>query len=168
VVVLKIVSIMLNQHQQGKEHFKLSGYLNILILTSDITTPPFNGTVGGVIAFSVAGTFDFNGKTIDGNARGFRGGYSPVDKSIENNSTDYVGLASNTATSGEGIAGTPRFMWDGYNQVDNLIEGMPGGSAGRGAPGNAGGGGNHNAGGGGGGNGRLWRFRRHRVSRVEG
>jgi hypothetical protein len=22
-------------------------------------------------------------------------------------------------------------MWDGYNQVDNLIEGMPGGSAGR-------------------------------------
>jgi hypothetical protein len=32
----------------------------------------------------------------------FRGGYSPVDKSIENNSTDYVGLASNTATSGKG------------------------------------------------------------------
>jgi hypothetical protein len=45
-------------------------------------------------------------------------------------------------------------MWDGFNQVDNVIEGMPNGSAGRGAPANAGGGGNdHNAGGGGGGNG---------------
>ncbi|RMA71606.1 immunoglobulin domain-containing protein, partial [Flavobacterium weaverense] len=143
---------------RGKRTFqiiRLPQYSN-LILTSDITTPPFNGSAGGIIAFSVSGNFDFNGKKIDGNARGFRGGYSPVGASLVNNSTTYVGNASNKSISGkgEGIAGTPRFMYDGYNQVDNLVEGMPGGSAGRGAPANAGGGGNdHNAGGGGGGNG---------------
>jgi hypothetical protein len=100
--VLKIVSIIttnINKRKRTFQIIRLPQYSN-LILTSDITTPPFNGTVV-VLFFSVAGTFDFNGKTIDGNARGsFRGGYSPVDKSIENNSTDYVGLASNTATSG--------------------------------------------------------------------
>jgi gliding motility-associated-like protein/uncharacterized repeat protein (TIGR01451 family) len=143
---------------RGKRTFqivRLPQYSN-LVLATNITTPPFNGVVGGVIAFNVSGTFDFNGKTIDGSARGFRGGFSPVAESLLNNSITYLGDASNFEVSGkgEGIAGTPRFMWDGYNQVDNLVEGMPGGSAGRGAPGNAGGGGNdHNAGGGGGGNG---------------
>ncbi|MFD2907881.1 beta strand repeat-containing protein, partial [Flavobacterium ardleyense] len=143
---------------RGKRTFQIirvPQYSN-LTLTTDITTPPFNGTTGGVIAFNVSGTFNFNGKTINGSARGFRGGYSPIADSDKNNSTIYVGLSSSTAISGkgEGIAGTPRYMWDGYNQVDNVIEGLPGGSAGRGAPGNAGGGGNdHNAGGGGGGNG---------------
>ncbi|WP_405002415.1 beta strand repeat-containing protein, partial [Flavobacterium sp. T-16] len=143
---------------RGKRTFQIirvPQYSN-LTLTTNITAPPFNGTSGGVIAFNVSGTFNFNGRTIDGNARGFRGGYSPRANSGANNSTNYVGLASDTSISGkgEGIAGTPRYMWDGYNQVDNGVEGMPGGSAGRGAPGNAGGGGNdHNAGGGGGGNG---------------
>src|SRR5690606_32612765 len=55
---------------------------------------------------------------------------------------------------GEGVAGTPKYMWDGFNQVPNATEGLPGGSYGKGAPANGGGGGNdHNAGGGGGGNG---------------
>ncbi|MEZ0181347.1 hypothetical protein AB9T89_03820, partial [Flavobacterium oncorhynchi] len=129
-----------------------------LTLSSSITTPPFNGVAGGVIAFNVSGTFNFNGNTIDGSERGFRGGYSPVAYTGENNATTYVGPSSNTAISGkgEGIAGTPRYMWDGFSQVDNgaANEGLPGGSSGRGAPANAGGGGNdHNSGGGGGGNG---------------
>ncbi|WP_139225584.1 beta strand repeat-containing protein, partial [Flavobacterium succinicans] len=142
----------------GKKTFQIvrvPQYSN-LTLTANVTTPPFNGVCGGVIAFNVSGTFNFNGFTIDGNARGFRGGYSPQAGSGSNNGSAYVGLSSNTVISGkgEGIAGTPRFMWDGFNQVDNIIEGMPNGSAGRGAPANAGGGGNdHNAGGGGGGNG---------------
>jgi hypothetical protein len=51
---------------------------------------------------------------------------------MKNNSTDYVGQASNTATSVREELPTPRFMWDGYNQVNNLIEEeMPGESAGR-------------------------------------
>ncbi|PTS88324.1 hypothetical protein DBR27_23685, partial [Flavobacterium sp. HMWF030] len=129
-----------------------------LTLNSSITTPPFNGVAGGVIAFNVSGTFNFNGNTIDGSARGFRGGYSPVAATNANDDLTYVGLSNNTAISGkgEGIAGTPRYMWDGFNQVDNgaANEGLPGGSSGRGAPANAGGGGNdHNSGGGGGGNG---------------
>jgi hypothetical protein len=45
-------------------------------------------------------------------------------------------------------------MWDGYNQVDNLIEGMPEDLPEECTWYNASGGGNdHNAGGGGGGNG---------------
>ena len=106
---------------QGKRTFQIvrvPQYSN-LTLTSNITTPPFNGSAGGVIAFNVSGTFNFAGFTIDGSARGFRGGYSPRADSNANNATTYVGNTSNTAISGkgEGMAGTPRFMWDGYNQV---------------------------------------------------
>ncbi|MFG4001335.1 Ig-like domain-containing protein, partial [Flavobacterium aquidurense] len=143
---------------RGKRTFqviRVPQYSN-LTLKSDITTPPFNGVAGGVIAFNVSGFFDFNRMKIDGNARGFRGGFSPKAASGANNATTYVGLATNTAISckGEGIAGTPKYMWDGFNQVTNATEGLPVGSSGRGAAANAGGGGNdHNTGGGGGGNG---------------
>jgi gliding motility-associated-like protein/uncharacterized repeat protein (TIGR01451 family) len=127
-----------------------------LVLSKDIKTPPFNGKAGGIIAFDVSGTMDFNGFVVDASARGFRGGYGPVGASQSNINSVYV-IPSNDPRSvgkGEGIAGTPRFMWDGFNHVDNGTEGLPGGSYGKGAPGNAGGGGNdHNSGGGGGGNG---------------
>lgn len=127
-----------------------------LTLTKDIKTPPFNGKAGGIIAFDVAGTMNFNGFLVDASARGFRGGYGPVDNSGNNINNIYVIPSSDSRSTGkgEGIAGTPRYMWDGFNKVDNLLEGLPGGSYGRGAPANAGGGGNdHNSGGGGGGNG---------------
>ena len=127
-----------------------------LVLTNDIKTPPFNGKAGGIIAFDVSGTMDFNGFVVDASARGFRGGYGPVGASGSNISSKYVipSTDSRSVGKGEGIAGTPRYMWDGFNRVDNNTEGLPGGSYGKGAPGNAGGGGNdHNSGGGGGGNG---------------
>lgn len=127
-----------------------------LVLSKDIKTPPFNGKAGGIIAFDVSGTMDFNGFIVDASARGFRGGYGPVENSEGNVNGIYVIPSSDSRSvgKGEGIAGTPRFMWDGFNPVDNGTEGLPGGSYGKGAPGNAGGGGNdHNAGGGGGGNG---------------
>ncbi|MEO6498227.1 MAG: gliding motility-associated C-terminal domain-containing protein, partial [Mucilaginibacter sp.] len=127
-----------------------------LKLSSNISAPPFNGRTGGIIAFNVAGGMDFNGYTIDATARGFRGGYSLVKEAVGNIKDLYVADASNPRVSGkgEGIAGTPRYMWDGYNEINNGVEGLPGGSGGRGAPANAGGGGNDtNAGGGGGGNG---------------
>ncbi|WP_295093512.1 gliding motility-associated C-terminal domain-containing protein [uncultured Flavobacterium sp.] len=143
---------------RGKRTFqvvRVPQYSN-LTLTANITTPPFNGVAGGIIAFNVSGTFNFNGFSIDGSARGFRGGYSPKANSGVNDSKTYVDDSSKSTISGkgEGIAGTPKYMWDGFNQVANTVEGMPGGSSGRGAPANAGGGGNdHNTGGGGGGNG---------------
>ncbi len=126
-----------------------------LILNSNITTPPYNGSVGGIIAFDVAGTMQFNGYVVDASERGFRGGYGPIANSGPNTNSVYAVNSTSTQSvgKGEGIAGTPRYMWDGFRQVDNFDEGLPGGSYGRGAPGNAGGGGNdHNSGGGGGAN----------------
>lgn len=127
-----------------------------LVLTANVTTPPYNGRAGGVIAFDVSGDMSFNGFRIDASQRGFRGGYGPGAASGANVNYVYVAASTDTRSvgKGEGIAGTPRYMYDGFNQVDNGSEGLPGGSFGRGAPANAGGGGNdHNAGGGGGGNG---------------
>ena len=74
----------------------------------------------------------------------------PSGASVSDYSTTNNNLSSG---KGEGICGTPRFLWNGANQVDYGVNwvGYPGGNYGRGAPGNAGGGGNvHNAGGGGG------------------
>jgi len=143
----------------GKRSFqiiRLPQYSN-LKLSSNISPPPFNGNTGGIIAFNVAGNMDFNGYTVDVSGRGFRGGYSliKVTQGVNLNNL-YVANSDDNRVSGkgEGVAGTPRYMWDGYNQVDNAIEGLPAGSGGRGAPANAAGGGNDvNAGGGGGGNG---------------
>ncbi|HRH50653.1 MAG TPA: gliding motility-associated C-terminal domain-containing protein [Panacibacter sp.] len=142
----------------GKKTFevvRVPQYSN-LVLSSDISTPPFNGKAGGIIAFDVSGSMDFNGHTIDASSKGFRGGYGIIAASGQNINNVFVTPSTDTRSvgKGEGIAGTPRYMWDGFNQVDNIDEGLPGGSYGRGAPANAGGGGDdHNAGGGGGGNG---------------
>lgn len=127
-----------------------------LKLSNNIETTAWNGTVGGVIAFIVTDELDLNGFTINASGRGFRGGFQNVRTSGNNNNT--VRTNSNLISSGkgEGISGTPRFMWNGVNAIDYGISwiGYKDGDYGRGAPGNAGGGGNtHNAGGGGGGNG---------------
>lgn len=142
----------------GKKTFEIvrvPQYSN-LVLTSNISTPPFNGRAGGIIAFDVSGSMDFAGFTIDASSKGFRGGYGIIAPSDVNVNYLYVLNSSDTRSVGKGesVAGTPRYMWDGYNQVDNTDEGLPGGSYGKGAPANGGGGGcDHNAGGGGGGNG---------------
>lgn len=130
-----------------------------LTLQSNLAVPDWDGTSGGILAIDVAGAIDLNGFTIDGTATGFRGGYA-LSGNSGINIADYVVAASDTPSTnlaggkGEGIAGTPRFTWDGNNANDLGSDRLPGGDAGRGAPGNAGGGGNdHNSGGGGGGNG---------------
>ncbi|MDQ0966461.1 putative repeat protein (TIGR01451 family)/gliding motility-associated-like protein [Flavobacterium sp. W4I14] len=142
---------------KGQRRFqivRLMQYSN-LTMTTDIKTIPWNGKAGGLIAIDVAGTLTMNGRVIDASATGFRGGYLLPRTIASAQESLYVTTNSALAsTKGEGIVGTPRFMWDGYNQVDNGVQGYPSGDYGRGAPGNAGGGGNvHNAGGGGGGNG---------------
>lgn len=143
---------------RGKRTFqvvRVPQYSN-LELSTDIKTPPFNGVAGGIIAFDVSGTMNFKGKTIDASQKGFRGGYGRKDADGDNINNLYVVNSSSKLSSGKGesIAGTPKYMWDGYNEVTNTVEGLPGGSFGKGAPANGGGGGNaHNAGGGGGGNG---------------
>ena len=127
-----------------------------LTLNSNIETTAWNGKVGGVIAFVVSEELNLNGYTINASGKGFRGGYQNVRPS--GNNSNIITTTNNTLSSGkgEGISGTPRFMWNGINAVDYGAGwiGYMGGDYGRGAAGNAGGGGNiHNAGGGGGGNG---------------
>ncbi len=143
---------------------RVSTHYNIQLNTSTITTPTWNGSIGGVSVFSAVNQFDFNGKTISAQATGFRGGGGRILNGQSGlNKNDFYGPSTNNAhgSKGEGAAGTPRYM--NYNNVllDNVAEGYPGGSSARGAPGNAGGGASdsdptsndQNAGGGGGGNG---------------
>jgi hypothetical protein len=136
-----------------------------LKLTGPITAPSWNGTSGGVLVLYAADSINFNGQTVSASGMGFRGGaYSAVSGGTGLN-TDFQNLGTNNtdAFKGEGIAGTPRFMYYNGAALDNQVEGYPGGAVGRGAPGNAGGGGtdghpsanDQNTGGGGGGNGGI-------------
>lgn len=124
-----------------------------LTLMQDLTTTAWNGTVGGILALSVLGTLDFNGHNILASGKGFRGGFQNVRPSGNNVNVIATGDINLSSGKGEGICGTPRFLWNGQDAVDYGVGwfGYQGGNYGRGAPGNAGGGGNtHNAGGGGG------------------
>ena len=77
----------------------------------------------------------------------------------------------------EGVAGTPRYVFDGTTTMDTGVEGYPSGSFARGAPANAGGGGtdgnpsanDQNSGGGGGGQRRSrWPGWQHVVVEPRG
>lgn len=131
-----------------------------------------NGMTGGVLAFDVAGTLTLASQTINVSGRGFRGGGGrQLQGQAGGADTDYRTAASYAAngSKGEGISGTPRYVWDTSLAMpaltDYVSEGYPSGSYARGAPGNAGGGGtdgnpegaspngnDENSGGGGGGN----------------
>ncbi len=137
-------------------------YFNIQ-LTGTITTPKWNGSVGGVTVISAVNQLDFNGQLITALGAGFRGGGGVNKTGAAGTLFDYYTTATNNAngSKGEGISGTPRYMNFNFTLVDNVVEGYPGGSFAKGAPGNAGGGStdsnppanDQNAGGGGGGNG---------------
>lgn len=122
---------------------------------------------GGVLAIDVAGALNLNSQTINVTQLGFKGGLG-----VQQNGgvagltgTDYAvhSLLGAHGYKGEGIAGTPRFLYDPIAKaaVNAAADGYPIGDAARGAPGNAGGGGtdshpaanDENAGGGGGANG---------------
>jgi uncharacterized repeat protein (TIGR01451 family) len=143
-------------------------------LAGTVTAASWNGSTGGVASLQVAGTLTMGGNSIDASRRGFRGGgvtfltpYGPPVIDAVNGTSFYravAGVVSGVGPGGEregnfkgeGIAGTPRLVYNGTAQVDTGTDGYPNGSRGRGAPGNAGGGGNNqNAGGAGGGNGGL-------------
>jgi hypothetical protein len=137
-------------------------YYNLNI-TGNINTPAWNGSVGGVTILRAVNNMNMGGFTINGAGAGFRGGASRQFFGDAGANTDVRTLSSlnNNGSKGEGTAGTPRYMFVNGTLIDNLVEGYPNGSHGRGAPGTAGGGatdGNpsandQNTGGGGGGNG---------------
>ncbi|NTU82163.1 MAG: hypothetical protein HGA45_22760, partial [Chloroflexales bacterium] len=138
---------------QGQQRFQVIRVPQYSSATLDaatpLTAPPWNGATGGVVALDVAGRLAMNGGTIDVSARGFRGGGGrQLLGAIAGTNIDYRTPAArpNNAAKGEGIAGTPRFVYD--QAASALIdtappggEGYPLGSSARGAPGNAGGGG---------------------------
>ncbi|HEX5708387.1 MAG TPA: hypothetical protein VFX96_13875, partial [Pyrinomonadaceae bacterium] len=135
-------------------------------LTSGLTAAPWDGTTGGILAFDVAGALNLNSAVVSVTGMGFRGGGGrAVDGGGAGTATDRVLPSTENAhgSKGEGIAGAPRYTYDEFAGAidDNLVEGLPGGSYARGAPGTAGGGGTDsspsnneaNSGGGGGANG---------------
>lgn len=144
-------------------------------LAGTVAAAPWNGATGGVVVFDVAGQLNWGNQTVDVQGRGFRGGAGLYLKGAAASqtgwlSTDYAtslaaappAISPNPSSSagpfsgangskGEGIAGTPRYLFvpasvgaatNGAGAVlDTGVEGYPGGSMARGAPGNAGGGG---------------------------
>jgi uncharacterized repeat protein (TIGR01451 family) len=143
-------------------------------LSGTIRSPgSWNGKSGGIVAIDVANTLTMAGATIEVQDKGFRGGGGTYNTDTyppqEDEAFRTDGNVPRGGAKGEGIAGTPLYVFDGVATTNTGIDGYPrlksedtyptvggnvdGGSRGRGAPGNAGGGGNqHNAGGGGGGN----------------
>ncbi|GAC1379872.1 MAG: hypothetical protein NVSMB30_27750 [Hymenobacter sp.] len=101
--------------------------------------------VGGVLALDVAGVTSFpNNDILDMTAKGFSGGGGVSYGGPAPAGTDATYYAT-TATGahgakGEGIAGTPRYFYNGTAVVDNAVEGYATGSNNRGAPANGGGG----------------------------
>ena len=131
-----------------------------------ITAQAWNGSTGGVLALDVTGALTLNSQAVTVDGLGFRGGASRtlVGPGASGTNTDYRTLASvnNNASKGEGIAGTPQYVFTAPSTLTNTaVEGYPNGSQARGAPANGGGGGtdidppinDENPGGGGGGNG---------------
>ncbi len=149
--------------QYSYQIIRVPSWFNIK-LTSTVTTAQWNGSVGGVTVISAVNQLDLNGQTVTALGAGFRGGggKNKTGSSTASSSDYYTPSSTNAdASKGEGIAGSPRYMMQNFTVIDNVVEGYPGGSFARGAPGNAGGGAtdsdpasnDQNAGGGGGGNG---------------
>ncbi|GAB3852060.1 hypothetical protein GCM10028822_19360 [Hymenobacter terrigena] len=153
---------------------RIPQYQNVTV-SGTLTPRAWDGSTGGVLALDVTGQLTFaSGAKIDATGKGFRGGAGQMLTGATGLSgTDYRAVAPASAGTtvgahamkGEGTAGTPRYVNTGTSLLDTGTDGYPNGSAGRGAPGNAGGGGTdgsptpagsgntQNSGGGGGGNG---------------
>ena len=150
---------------QGKRTYqviRVPQYLDVTI-SGTVRAAAWDGKSGGLVILDIAGTLNMGGGTVSAAGKGFRGGLGRSLSGGTGTNTDYATLSTvgNNASKGEGIVGTPRYVWNGTLGVDTAIEGYPGGTNARGAPGNAGGGGTdgevggntENSGGGGGGNG---------------
>lgn len=150
----------------GMVAFDVAGNLNLNGSTVEVSGRGFRG--GGGQCSSSNGTADtmantdfrtrINSGILNLNALGTGGVCTAVNTPV-----NCRGRIPN-GSKGEGIAGTPRLIFDGASVIDTTINGYPNGTAfgydfGRGAPGNAGGGGSdgdsvnndENTGGGGGG-----------------
>lgn len=150
---------------QGQKRFQVVRVPQYASATlGSVSAAAWNGSTGGIVAFDVAGSLNLGGGTINASGKGFRGGGGVQYTGGTGTDTDYRRPVTQGwgGSKGEGVAGTPRAVYDGVATVsDTGVEGYVNGSFERGAPGNAGGGAgdgdpannDENAGGGGGGNG---------------
>ena len=136
--------------------------------SANVKAAAWNGSAGGVLALDDTGTLNWNNKIFSAAGMGFRGGSvtNATSGLVNNPEPAYVTTGVYNGTKGEGIAGTPRYLYNSYTQTASTNPtGYPGGTSAnadhaRGAPGNAGGGGtdgnpssnDENTGGGGGSN----------------
>jgi uncharacterized repeat protein (TIGR01451 family) len=135
------------QGQRTYQVIRVPQYSNAT-LTSSLAAARWNGSSGGVLVYDVAGNTNLSNASVNVNGIGFRGGGGLMlnGEAIGLTNRDYRTLSTATAngSKGEGTAGTPRYLinQDNNTLIDNgaANEGYPGGSFGRGAPGNAGGG----------------------------
>ncbi|MBH8560509.1 beta strand repeat-containing protein, partial [Hymenobacter negativus] len=112
-----------------------------LTLSNDIIVTPWNGTTGGVFAVDVAGVVNFNGKTINADGAGFRGGANVnigLGTAGASTASEFVLNSDATSQKGEGTAGTPALVNNGGAAL-STGSAYVSGNAGRGAPGTAGG-----------------------------
>ena len=158
---------------QSYQLIRVPRYYNFTINNNSMVSgTAWNGSAGGVIVLEATNTFTLSTTTsrINANGIGYRGGgginFTGASTGLTN--SDYrwnspVTMSGNTTggAKGEGIAGTPMYVYNSGTSTTTNIEGYVDGSLGRGAPGNGGGGGTdgqgsgnqYNTGGGGGGNG---------------
>ncbi|MEM6298563.1 MAG: hypothetical protein AAF740_07745, partial [Bacteroidota bacterium] len=171
---------------------RVGNYRDLVVQNgASITAPKWNGSTGGIVAIDVNTLLTFNTGAgdiaIDVDGLGFRGGYR--SSSFQDNSTDPWNSVPGNGNQpggdrddvnnddwqpgyrGEGIAGSPQWMWDIDGRVGGATTSYPGiraevypencsgirlrnvdADAGFGAPGNAGGSAVEDMGGGGGGN----------------
>src|SRR6202521_48541 len=118
-------------------------------LTGTLKAVAWNGAVhaGGVLAIDVAGQLNLNAQTVSVDQLGFKGALGVPQGGGAGTGTDYGRPTGGGAHGykGEGVAGTPRYLYDAINNAQVLplpgADGYPSGDAARGAPGTAGGGG---------------------------
>lgn len=113
-----------------------------VIVLSELTAAPWNGTTGGVLAFeAIGGTVDVRAN-INVNGKGFRGGGITLRRGNGNNCNPFF-------PSPDYYYGSD--SWESAFKGEGIAEVIAGKELGRGSQANGGGGGNdHNSGGGGG------------------
>ncbi len=110
-------------------------YLSVT-LSSGLTARAWNGSTGGILSIDVAVTLSLNFSTVSVAGLGFRGGAGlRLQGSGGGNNTDYRTTAPTSAATltgfhgskAEGIAGTPRYLWNSATSavVDTGVEGYP-------------------------------------------
>src|SRR5262245_31163127 len=123
---------------QGQRRFqvvRVPQYASVT-LSSGLIAAAWNGSTGGILALDATDVVNLNNSTVSVTGLGFRGGAGLQLQGSGGSNSDYRNNAPTSATTftgfhgakGEGIAGTPRYVWTGAAVVDTGVEGYPNGS----------------------------------------